>query len=97
MQDIQDQLAALEGRLLAHRRLLARLMALLPDDGRAAILDWMDGRGIMFDGQEDPGAVPTEGLALSMGMADEFRFIAQMTTALPPDLAAANRDDARAP
>lgn len=97
MPDLSDQMAALEGRLLAHRRLLSRLIALLADGDRRALRDWMDGREVMFDGQEDPGAVPAEGLALSMGMADEFRFIAEMVDALPPNLAAANDDDARAP
>lgn len=94
MPELADQLAALEGRLLAHRRLLSRLMALLPDRDRRALLTWMDGREVMHDGQEDPGAVPAEGLALSMGMADEFRFIAAMTAALPPDRA---DDDPGAP
>lgn len=97
MPEIQDQLLGLEGRLLAHRRVLARLVALLPDAQRHALLDWMDGREVMFDGQEDPGAVPAEGLALSMGMADEFRLIAEMTAALPADPGSANGDDARAP
>lgn len=77
MTEISDHLAGLEGRLLAHRRLLARLIALLPEEGRQTLLDWMDAREVMFDGQEDPGAVPTEGLAQSMGMADEFRLIAE--------------------
>lgn len=97
MPDMTDQLLGLEGRLLAHRRLLARLMALLPQDQRRGLLDWMDGREVMFDGQEDPGAVPAEGLALSLGMSDEFRIIAEMAAALPQDPAAANGNDARAP
>ena len=95
MPDISDKIAALEGRVLAHRRLLSRLIALLGGDDRRMLLDWLEGREVMFDGQEDPGAVPTEGLALSMGMADEFRFIAEMAEALPGDPADGEDADAR--
>lgn len=67
---------ALEGRLLAHRRILSRLIAALPEEDRTPLLDWMSAREVMRDGQEDPGAVPAEGSALELAMADEFSRVA---------------------
>ena len=71
--------SALEGRILAHRRILSRLIAALPEQDRAPLLDWMSAREVMRDGQEDPGAVPTEGSALELAMADEFSRVAILT------------------
>lgn len=70
---------ALEGRILAHRRILARLIAALPQDERASMMQWMEQREVMRDGQEDPGAVQTEGNALELAMADEFNRVAVVT------------------
>lgn len=70
--------AGLEGRLLAHRKLLARLLAGSPGPVRAAIGDWLAGQEVLNDGQEDPGAVPGEGLALELALADELRLIARL-------------------
>lgn len=69
---------SLEGRLLAHRRLLAELVHLLPADRRAALAQWLDERANFQDGQEDPGAVPAEGIELELARADEFRMLGQM-------------------
>ncbi len=70
--------SAFEGRMLAHRRILARLIAALPEADRTAMMHWMDNREVMRDGQEDPGAVPTEGSALELAMADEFTRVATL-------------------
>ena len=51
---------AQEARLLAHRALLAEIIRLSAPDLRAALLDWLEDRSIPRDGQEDPGAVPSE-------------------------------------
>jgi hypothetical protein len=75
---IEQTVAGLEGRLLAHRKLLARLLAGSPGQLRAAIGDWLDGQEILNDGQEDPGAVPGEGLALELALSDELRRIAAL-------------------
>ena len=88
---IEQTVAGLEGRLLAHRKLLARLLAGSPGPLRAAIGDWLDGQEILNDGQEDPGAVPGEGLALELALSDELRRIA----ALCEDLGAKPGDAAR--
>ncbi|MFN3524643.1 MAG: hypothetical protein ACK4YU_01025 [Paracoccus sp. (in: a-proteobacteria)] len=70
--------AGLEARLLAHRHLLAQLVAVLPQSDRRALTDWIDTRTVMRDGQEDPGAVPAEGGAEELALADEYRLIADL-------------------
>lgn len=67
-------LEMLEGRLIAQRMLLARLVAQSP--GHAALLAFLDDRSVMRDGQEDPGAVPTDALRIEGALADEFRLLA---------------------
>lgn len=67
---------ALESRLLAHRQLLALLIAALEAHGEAgAILDFLEERQTLQDGQEDPGAVPAKALTFSLAMSDEFREV----------------------
>lgn len=66
---------ALEGRLIAHRKLLVRLMAMLATDQRQRIDDWLENASIVHDGQEDPVAIPDEGAALELAMADELRLL----------------------
>lgn len=68
---------SLEGRLLAHRKLLAFLVARLPPSDQRAVLDWLEERSVYQDGQEDPGAVPGSELALEYALADEFRQLAR--------------------
>lgn len=70
----------LEGRLLAHRRLLVELLRALPDDRRDDLMDWLDERSIYRDGQEDPGAVPGEGIELELARADEFQVLKRLWT-----------------
>ncbi len=68
----------LEGRLLTHRRLLVELMRNLPQPRRDEMLDWLDERAIYQDGQEDPGAVPGEGIELELARADEFQVLKKL-------------------
>lgn len=68
----------LEGRLLAHRRILVELLRHLPEERRAEMLEWMDERAIYQDGQEDPGAVPGEGIELELARADEFQVLKRL-------------------
>ena len=77
-------LGALEGRLLAHRRLLGLIVQSLPDPRREALHDWLVGRSILHDGQEDPGAVPTEANAIALAVADEYRLLAEMLASSDP-------------
>ncbi len=72
-------LATLEARLVAQRRLLARLVAALDPQARQPVLDWLDERDTLRDGQEDPGAVPADGVGQGLAVADEFRMILRLT------------------
>lgn len=72
----ENLIAGLEGRLIAHRKLLARLLAASPEAVRAEIGAWLSGRETLSDGQEDPGAVPGDGLALELALSDELHEIA---------------------
>lgn len=65
----------IEGRLLAHRRLLAEIVRHLPGAG---LDDWLASRSVMRDGQEDPGAVLTGAEGLSLSLAEEYREIAAL-------------------
>ena len=76
MQDPDRKLAELEGRLIAHRQLLARILDGMEPDVRDAHLRWMADREILRDGQEDPGAVPTGAETLPLSTAEEFQEIA---------------------
>lgn len=75
MDRLSARLDALEGRLIAHRRMLTRLMELSPDTARDAMQEWLSEREIMPDGQEDPGALADEGAALELALADEMRLV----------------------
>lgn len=72
----------LEGRILAHRRLLVELLRCLPGARRAEMMAWLEERAIYQDGQEDPGAVPGEGIELELARADEFRVLQSLCTRL---------------
>lgn len=68
--------ASLEGRILAHRQILAFLLqSLLAEDRKTALVDWLEDQSTMQDGQEDPGAVPGPALGIGLATADEFRAI----------------------
>lgn len=82
MQRLTARLDALEGRLIAHRRVLAQLVAILPPASQAAMRDWLEQREIMSDGQEDPGALDPEAAALELALADEMRLIEAVIAAL---------------
>ena len=75
-------ITALEGRLLAHRRVLAQMLATLPQAEWHRLSDWLSERDLLRDGQEDPGAVPTEGLGLELSMAGEYRELAVLVRGL---------------
>lgn len=75
---LENLIASLEGRLIAHRKLLARLLAASPEAVRSEIGAWLTERETLSDGQEDPGAVPGDGLALELALSDELHEIAAM-------------------
>ena len=68
----------LEGRVLAHRRMLQLIVNALggtPAGERIEAL--LAERSTLQDGQEDPGAVETDGMGVELAVADEFRLIAE--------------------
>ena len=66
----------LEGRIIAQRKLLARIVAVLEADGKAGpITRFLEDRSQYQDNEEDPGAVPSEALAIELAVADELRLI----------------------
>lgn len=77
-----QMLTALEGRMLAHRRVLAQVLAALPLPAWHGVSDWLAEHTLLRDGQEDPGAVPAEGLALELSIAEEYRELAALAQGL---------------
>jgi hypothetical protein len=68
----------LEGRLLAHRRILQLMLgALAGTPAGTRIEALLRDRSILHDGQEDPGAVETFGMGLELAVADEFRRVVE--------------------
>ena len=65
----------IEGRLMAHRKLLVRLIDMLPPAQRDELADWLASASQMHDGQEDPGAVEDPAAALQLAEADEIRLL----------------------
>lgn len=65
-------LETLEGRLLAQRKVLARLLVELQGD---ALDDFLAHRDHVEEYSEDPGAVPDPAFAVEAAMAEEIRLI----------------------
>ena len=61
--------------LIACRKLFAALPDLLDAGSMARLRDWLDQRQVFLDGQEDPGAVPTDGLDEELAVANTFRAL----------------------
>lgn len=74
----------LEGVLMAHRKIIAMIVA---QAGQSSpnLIDALRSRTITLDGQEDPGAVPAEGLAQELEIAEEMRRILSIVEATRPD------------
>lgn len=72
-EQIEGSLHKLEGMIAAHRKLLAQIVLALPQTEALTVA--LEDRGVMRDGQEDPGAVPAEGLALELAIAEEMNRI----------------------
>jgi len=74
---MMDQISRSEARRIACEKLLEALPRLLDEQGLRQVLDWLEARQTLLDGQEDPGAVETEGLALELAVANHFRRLAE--------------------
>lgn len=68
-----------EGRLSAHRYILSHLLAKLSTDPekQKVLLNWLDERASVNDGEEDPGSVIVQGFAEQQARADEFKIISE--------------------
>ncbi|SHI55325.1 hypothetical protein [Wenxinia saemankumensis] len=73
---------SLEGRLMAQRKLLARIVAHLGDE---AIDAFLAERGHVNLEDEDPGATPDPAFAIEGAMADEMRQIADLAARFRKD------------
>ncbi len=80
-QNLNPVSLSLEGRLLAHRSLLIELLQRLPGDRFDELIEWMEERTLLQDGQEDPAAVPSVGVELELARADDFRMLARLAQA----------------
>ena len=62
-----------EGQLIAHREILAFLLAQLPD--RANARQFLDAQTIQQTGEEDPGAVPDPAFAAFAAVGEELQLV----------------------
>lgn len=72
----------LEGRLLAHRRILVELLRDLPPARRAEMLDWLDEGAIYrvldVDTDAAPGEGPGDRIEQELARADEFQVLRRL-------------------
>lgn len=71
----------LEGRLLAQRKVIARLVAAVEGPAGDELREYIRDRSHMSAAEEDPGAVPGEGLSIEGALADEMHRIAEAAEA----------------
>ncbi len=74
-------LETLEGRLLAQRKVIARLVAGLDRKAGDALLEYLRDNSQIASAEEDPGSVPGEGLSIEGALADEMRLMAEAAEA----------------
>ncbi|WP_424932384.1 hypothetical protein [Amaricoccus macauensis] len=68
-----ETIGSLEGRLIAHRKILALLLEHCGDSG--ALRETLEARLEVQDHEEDPGVVPNEAFAIEGAIADELRLV----------------------
>ncbi len=67
---------AIEGRLMAHRTVLAHILAHLQQGGQATqLMEQLDTLSVMQDHQEDPGAVISGPEVIEGNLAEEIRAV----------------------
>jgi hypothetical protein len=69
---IETSVQTLEGRLIAQRKVLARLVASAPRAWRA-----LEQSAPFQDHEEDPGVIPSSAYAIEAAVAEELRLIAE--------------------
>ena len=73
-----------DARLMAYGKLVDALPGLLNAEGRHSLCGWLAERQVLHDGQEDPGAVPVEGLETELAIAQVFRELAERMNCQAP-------------
>lgn len=73
----EDRLDRIEGMMIAHRKILGQLVA-AHAQGDPGLLDRLDDRAVFHDGQEDPGAVPTDGVATGLSISEEVARVVSL-------------------
>jgi hypothetical protein len=68
----------IEGRLLAHRRLLVELLRNLPPDRHAQMMDWLDRGALYRETGTGSDATPGEGIELELARADECQVLKRL-------------------
>jgi len=69
---------AVEGRLLAHRRILQLIVGEIAGGMAGERIEaLLRERSTLQDGQEDPGAVESAGMGIELAVAEEFRRIVE--------------------
>ena len=76
----EDRVDRLEGMIIAHRKILAQLVAAALETN-PGLAERLDDRSVLKDGQEDPGAVPTDGVATGLAIAEETSRLMSMARA----------------
>jgi hypothetical protein len=71
----------LEGRLLAHRRLLVELLRALPEDRYAEMLGWLDENRLYRTDQDNPEGVSSDRIEMELARADEIQVLKRMVEA----------------
>lgn len=64
---------SLEGRLMAHRKLIAMILSTLRDSPE--LWSKIEDRLEVRDHEEDPGVIPSEAFAIEAALADEIRLV----------------------
>lgn len=70
---------SLEGRVMAQRKVLGRLIAMLDRSTREEMLDFLRAQSVMQDHEEDPGVIPGAGLSIEGALANEMNLILDAT------------------
>lgn len=76
----EDRVDRLEGMIIAHRKILAQLVAVTLEKD-TDLAERLDDRSVLRDGQEDPGAVPTDGVAIGLAIAEETSRVMSLARA----------------